>query len=85
MNDIPVILNVDDYTPGRYARTRMLQQSGFKVREAATGADALMSALECNPSLILLDVNLPDMSGFDVCRQLRQHPTTAFTLSLIHI
>jgi signal transduction histidine kinase len=84
MNDIPVILNVDDYTPGRYARTRMLQQSGFNVREAATGADALIAALECLPALVLLDVNLPDMSGFDVCRQLRQNPTTAST-TVVHL
>ena len=77
-------MNVDDYTPGRYARTRMLQQSGFKVREAATGADALISAIECNPALVLLDVNLPDMSGFDVCRQLKQNPTTAST-TVVHL
>jgi two-component system, sensor histidine kinase and response regulator len=84
MNDSPVILNVDDYTPGRYARTRMLRQSGFEVCEAATGADAILSALECHPALILLDVNLPDMSGFDVCRQLRQNPITAAT-TVVHL
>lgn len=84
MSEMPVILNVDDYTPGRYARTKMLRQSGFKVCEAATGADALIAALECNPALVLLDVNLPDMSGFDVCRQLRQNPTTAFT-TVVHL
>jgi len=78
------ILNVDDYTPGRYARTKMLQQSGFTVREAATGTDALTSAVEFNPALILLDVNLPDISGFEVCRQLRQNPATAST-TVIHL
>jgi len=78
------ILNVDDYTPGRYARTRVLQQSGFSVREAATGSDALSSAFEYSPAVVLLDVNLPDMSGFEVCRQLRQNPTTAST-TVVHL
>ncbi len=40
------ILNVDDYTPGRYARTKVLRQAGFDVREAATGKEALQKALE---------------------------------------
>ena len=38
------------------------------VREASTGKEALQLAATHNPSLILLDVNLPDMSGFEVCR-----------------
>jgi signal transduction histidine kinase len=84
MRQAPTVLNVDDYTPGRYARTRVLQQSGFSVREAATGVDALSSAFAHIPSVVLLDVNLPDMSGFDVCRQLRQNPSTAFT-TVIHL
>ena len=62
---------MDDYTPGRYARTKLLQQAGFTVREAATGTEALQLVAEHNPPLILLDVNLPDMSGFEVCRQIR--------------
>ena len=50
----------------------MLQQSGFSVREAATGSDALSSAFTHIPSVVLLDVNLPDMSGFDVCAALER-------------
>ena len=68
------ILNVDDYSPGRYARTKVLQQAGFIVREASTGKEALQLAAAHNPSLILLDVNLPDMSGFDVCQLYRKDP-----------
>ena len=37
------ILNVDDYVPGRYARTQVLQRAGFEVLEASTGAEALRS------------------------------------------
>ncbi|MEO8596376.1 MAG: ATP-binding protein [Candidatus Solibacter sp.] len=79
-----IILNVDDYLPGRYARTKVLQQSGFTVREAANGSDALASAAKHNPVLVLLDVNLPDMSGFEVCRRLRQNPETA-GVTVIHL
>ncbi len=78
------ILNVDDYTPGRYARTKVLQQAGYMVREATTGKEALQLAFEHSPSLILLDVNLPDMSGFDVCKRLKSDPNT-FASTIVHI
>ena len=65
-----LILNVDDYEASRYARTQMLQRAGFHVLEAGTGAEALRLARE-RPDLVLLDVNLPDMDGFEVCRRLR--------------
>jgi two-component system, sensor histidine kinase and response regulator len=78
------ILNVDDYTPGRYARTKVLQQAGFNVREASTGKEALRLISEHNPSLILLDVNLPDMSGFEVCKQIKGDPKT-FATTVVHI
>jgi signal transduction histidine kinase len=77
------ILNVDDYGPGRYARTKVLQQAGFLVREASTGKEALQLAAAHNPSLILLDVNLPDMSGFEVCRLIRKDPKISST-TVVH-
>lgn len=78
---MPFILNVDDYAPGRYMRTKILTQAGFEVREAATGHDALRIARE-KPQLIVLDVNLPDIGGFEVCRQVKQNPETAGTIVL---
>jgi signal transduction histidine kinase len=77
----PFILNVDDYAPGRYSRTRLLTRAGFQVKEAATGVEALRMAKE-NPQLILLDVNLPDMNGFEVCRRIKENPETARTIVL---
>ena len=71
--DRPTILNVDDYAPGRYARTQLLRGWGFDVKEAATGAEALRLAALEHPALIILDVQLPDMDGFEVCRRLKQH------------
>jgi two-component system sensor histidine kinase/response regulator len=78
------ILNVDDYGPGRYARTRVLQHAGFAVREASTGKEALRLVAEHTPPIILLDVNLPDMSGFDVCKQIKRDPRTGAT-TILHI
>ena len=79
-----VILNVDDYEPGRYARTRVLGQMGFRVVEAGTGQEALDLAERHKPILTLLDVNLPDVHGFEVCRRLRSNPETA-ALTIVHI
>jgi len=78
------ILNVDDYAPGRYARTRVLQQAGFVVHEAATGKEALEQASIHCPSLVLLDVNLPDIDGFEVCRLMRLDPRM-FSSAILHI
>ena len=72
-----LVLNVDDYEAGRYATSRVLRQAGFDVHEAATGNDALRLAAAEHPDLVLLDVNLPDVDGFEVCRQIKTHPSTS--------
>ena len=76
------LLNVDDYAPGLYARSRALRQAGFTVLEASTGGEALRLAAEHKPALALLDVNMPDMSGLEVCRRLKTDPDTAAMLVL---
>jgi PAS domain S-box-containing protein len=76
------ILNVDDYGPGRYSRSRTLRNAGFEVIEAANGRDALASLHAHKPQLVVLDVNLPDMSGIDVCRQIKADPATAHVIVL---
>lgn len=77
------ILNVDDHPEHRYAITRVLTKAGFNVIEARTGREALQLAL-CQPGLVILDINLPDMLGFDVCRRLKEHPLTR-EVPVIHI
>jgi len=65
------ILNVDDNEPMRFARTALLRTEGFRVLEAQTGREALAIVEAHRPRLVLLDVNLPDMSGLDVCRRIK--------------
>ena len=77
-----IILNVDDNEPGRYATTRILNRAGFQVIEAGTGKEALRLARSASPQLVILDINLPDMNGIDVCRQLKTDPQTAATMVL---
>jgi PAS domain S-box-containing protein len=72
----PLILVVDDNAPLRYALGRTLRQHGFEVVEAANGSQALELSSSERPDLVLLDVNLPDIHGFDVARRLKSGETT---------
>jgi CheY-like chemotaxis protein len=71
------ILVVDDYAGARYLRGRILTDAGYEVFEAENGEEALRQAGAVRPSLILLDVNLPDISGTEVCARLKRDPATA--------
>ncbi len=75
MNNETTILVVDDNEHNRYVHVRYLERAGFSVRQAVSGSDGLALAAEAD--LVILDVRLPDMSGFEVCRQLRQNAETA--------
>ena len=77
------VLSVDDNDALRYSVARCLKQGGYEVTEARTGSEALALARE-NPALITLDINLPDISGFEVCRRLKQNPETAH-IPVLHI
>lgn len=69
-NDI-LILNVDDNEVGRYSKTRMLRFLGYKVIEADSGLAAMEQLSKEDPDLVLLDVNLPDISGYEVCKRIK--------------
>ena len=70
-----VVLVVDDTEGNRYAVTHWLQQAGFQVRQAPTGADGLAAA-RAGVDLVVLDVHLPDIDGFDVAAQLKADERT---------
>ncbi len=74
--DRPRILIVDDREQNRYVLSRILRQAGYGCIELGTGAEALAHARTL-PSLIILDVRLPDMSGYEVTRRVKQDPGTA--------
>ena len=71
------VLVVDDDDIGRYALAHPLRIAGFDVDEAATGREALRMAAEMRPDAVVLDINLPDMDGRDVCRRLKASPDSA--------
>jgi len=67
-----VVLLIDDEESARDLTTRALARLSFRVHTAASGRDGLAMAQSLAPSLILLDINLPDMSGWDVLEALRE-------------
>jgi len=80
----PRILVVDDNAPLRYTLVRTLRQHGFEVMECWTGEDAFRLASSERPDLVLLDVNLPDISGFEVARSLKASERTK-TIPILQI
>ena len=70
------ILVVDDTPQTLQLLVAILSGANYTVRPADSGALALASALAYPQELVLLDVNMPEMSGFEVCRQLKQNPAT---------
>ena len=65
------LLFIEDDDGIRLALSLALEDEGYEVRQAASGAEGLTSFAEREADLVLLDLRLPDMSGFDVCRALR--------------
>jgi signal transduction histidine kinase len=68
------VLNVDDDEAARYIKTRMLRSAGFEVLEASTGTEALEILHRTRPHLAILDVKLPDINGFELCRRIKSDP-----------
>lgn len=65
------ILIVDDVVDNIQVLTKILKPEGYQIRKALSGAAALRSATESPPDLVLLDVNMPEMSGYDVCHRFK--------------
>ena len=77
-----IIINVDDNEPARYAKGRILSRAGFVVHDAANGSEALRLIRQHNADLVLLDVNLPDVNGIEVCRRVKSLATGASVIVL---
>ncbi len=73
MNVTSTILVADDDPGARLVLQRLLTREGHRVLMAQNGAEALRQSIEYTPDLLLLDVLMPELDGFEVCRQLRTH------------
>lgn len=70
------ILHIDDDEANRYAVRRILEKSGFYIIEASTGHEGIDLARRALPDLIILDIKLPDINGFEVCKILKADEET---------
>jgi len=74
----PKILAVDDVAQNTRLLEAVLSARGYDVRSASSGAEALEQAKVDAPDLVLLDIEMPGMNGYEVCRRLREDEATAF-------
>ncbi|WP_214401777.1 SpoIIE family protein phosphatase [Pseudonocardia lacus] len=80
---VTTVLVVDDAPATRYIVGSWLRREGFRVAEAATGAEALELVRTRPVDIVVLDVGLPDMTGFEVCEQIKTDP--ALGQPVIHL
>jgi len=77
INDNAIVMIVDDDASTRMMANEFLSQAGFSVVEAEDGIEALKRIPEARPDMIILDVEMPRMNGFDTCIELRKLDSTA--------
>jgi CheY-like chemotaxis protein len=70
------VLVIDDQVDERAIQRAMLGHLGYQVLEAGTGREGIEAALASMPDLVLVDIAMPELDGFAVCRELRANPAT---------
>lgn len=70
------ILIVDDAETHRFILRNIVAEMGYQPILAESGVQALRVLPRCNPALVLLDISMPEMDGFEVCRQIKENPDT---------
>jgi two-component system cell cycle response regulator DivK len=73
---LPLVLVVDDYQDAREMYCEYLQFSGFRTEEARNGVEALRQATASLPDIILMDLSLPEMDGWEATRRLKRAAKT---------
>lgn len=76
-NRSPLVLIVEDYADAREMYVEYLKFSGFRVAEARNGVEALEQAFELHPDIILMDLALPRMDGWEATRRLKADKRTS--------
>jgi CheY-like chemotaxis protein len=74
---LPTLLLVEDNEMNMEALSRLLGRRGYQVLGAKTGEDGIRVALEARPDLILMDIGLPGIDGYEATRHLKADPATA--------
>jgi len=77
MNQQPRVLVVDDQAPNRKLLSDLLSTQGYAIDAAESGEEALARIQAKVPDLVLLDVVMPGLNGYEVCRRLRADPATS--------
>jgi two-component system cell cycle response regulator DivK len=72
--EVPLILVVDDYEDNREMYSQYLEFTGLRVAEAANGKEALAKAAEVMPDLIVMDLSLPGVDGWEATRTIKRDP-----------
>jgi two-component system, cell cycle response regulator DivK len=67
------VLVIEDYDDNRRIIREVLTSAGFEVIEAVTGEAGVASARQCQPDLILMDIQLPELDGYEATRQIKAH------------
>ncbi|MFD0834357.1 response regulator [Mariniflexile aquimaris] len=67
------ILIIEDNEQNMYMLSYLLEKSNYKILKAFNGLDGLRMAHENNPEIILIDIQLPDMDGYEICNKLRHN------------
>jgi CheY-like chemotaxis protein len=73
---VPLVLIVDDFQDNREMYAEFLRFSGLRVEEAVNGHDALVKASALLPDLIVMDLSLPGIDGWEATRRLKREPAT---------
>jgi CheY-like chemotaxis protein len=72
----PLVMVVDDFRDGRELVVELLGHAGLRTEQAGDGNEALEKALTLHPDLILLDLSLPGVDGWEITRRLKADPLT---------
>ncbi len=82
---LPHILVVDDNPDNAHIIRDYLESKGYPITVAYNGDDALVAFEKVRPALVLLDVMMPGRDGWQVCREMKQHPTLGKTVRVVMV